>query len=150
MKKVLVTALIVAAGLSLAGLAYAHWSGSYGPGAGSKVDVQALRSFQKDTLPLRDEVAAKRLELQNEYAKGEPDQTRIATLEKEISGLRAKIQDAATKYGISDRGYGWMSGPGGWGHGSMMGRGYGHGYMMGQGYGRGDRGGYGSDDCPMW
>lgn len=147
MKKVLVAALIVAVGFSLGSLGYAAWAS--GPGAGDPANVQALRSFQKETLPLRDELAAKGLELQNEYAKESPDQNRVATLQKEMIDLRAKIRDAAQKNGLPDRGPG-RAGQGGWGRGYMMGQGYGPGYMMGRGYGRGYQGGDNGYNCPMW
>lgn len=159
MKKIFVAALIVAVGFSLGGIAYAAWwGGGYGPGYGSQADVKALRGFQKETLPLRDELITKRTEIQNEYAKENPDQTRIATLQKEMIDLQAKIQDAAQKQGLSAWGPGWMMGGGygpGWatghrgygmGYRGGYGSGYGHGWMMGGGYGPG----YGSGYCPMW
>jgi len=148
MKKALAVAVIVAMGFSLGSLGYAAWES--GPGAGDQANVQALRSFQKETLPLRDELAAKGLELQNEYAKEGPDQKRIAALQKEMIDLRTKIQDAGQKAGLYDRGPGWMAGRGGWGHGYMMGQGYGPGDMMGRGFGRGFRGGDSGYGCPMW
>jgi len=102
--------------------------------------VNALRQFQKETLPLRDELQVKSLELRNEYVKENPDQAKIANLRGEIRDLRAKIQTAAEKQGLSDRCYGagmrggyGMTGQGGLGHGSMMGDRY-----DGRGY------------CPMW
>lgn len=151
MKKILVVALVVAVGVSLGSMGYKAWAIGPGGGTAGQVDVQALKSFQKETLPLRDELAAKGAELQNEFAKESPDQSRIAALQKEMIDLRTKIQDAAQKAGLSDRGPGWLAGRGGWGHGYMMGQGYGPGYMMGQGYGRGYRGGDNDDyGCPMW
>lgn len=152
MKKVLVTVLVLAVGLALGSMAYAAWGGGYGPGSRGQVDTKALRNFQKETLPLRDEMAAKGLDLQNEYAKENPDRDRIDTLQKEMIDLRTKIQESAQKQGLADSGPGWMMGQGGWGHGSMMGQGgWGHGAMMGRGgYGSSDRGGYGSGYCPMW
>jgi hypothetical protein len=148
MRKIFVAMLVVAVGVSLGSLAYSAWA--VGPGARSQTDVQSLKNFQKETLPLRDELAVKGLELRNEFAKENPDQNRIAALQKEMIDLRTKIQDAAQKSGLDDRGRGWAS-RGGWGHGFMMGSGYGPGYMMGQGYGRGNRGGDGDDyGCPMW
>ncbi|MDD5008398.1 MAG: hypothetical protein PHU49_11925 [Syntrophorhabdaceae bacterium] len=141
MKKVFVVALIVAVGFALGGISYAAWwGGGYGPGYGSQTDVKALRSFQKETLPLRDDLIAKRAEIQNEYTKDNPDQTRIATLQKEMIDLQTKIQDTAQKQGLSAWGPGWM-----------MGGGYGPGWATGhRGYRMGYRGDYGSGYCPMW
>jgi zinc resistance-associated protein len=149
MKKVLVAALVVAMGLSLGGMAYAAWGGGPGPGYGNQTDVKALRSFQKETLPLRDELIAKRAEIQNEYTKDNPDQNRIATLQKEMIDLRTKIQDSARKQGLSGYGPGY-----GGGYGRGYGGGYGPGWMMGRGgYGAGRGGygpGYGGGYCHTW
>jgi hypothetical protein len=149
MKKVSVVAMVVAVGFLLSTVAYAAWQG-YGPGSGQQVDVNALKQFQKETLPLRDELAAKSLELQNQYASQTPDQSKIATLQKEIIDLQTKIATAAQKQGLPGGGYG----PGyGMGPGMMYGNGgYGPGYGMGPwmmgGYRGGNGPGYGS--CPMW
>jgi len=147
MKKVLVAALVVAVGFSLGGMVCTAWGAAPGPAYGTKVDVNALRSFQKETLPLRDELIAKRAEIQTEYAKENPDWNRIATLQKEMVDLRTKIQSTARAKGLSDRGYGpgYGRGRGGW----MMGRGgYGPGFKTGLrgGYGPGFGGGY----CRTW
>lgn len=140
MKKLTIAALIVAVAFAFGSLGYAAWWGGYGPGSGAQVDIQALKSFQKETLPLRDELVTKQLELRNEYAKDNPDQNRIAALEKELIDLRTKIEASAEKHALPN-----------WGPGRMMGRGgWGHGYMMGRGYGYGPRGDYGSGYCPMW
>ena len=147
MKKVLVAVLVVTAGLLLGSMAFAAWGPGYGPGPGAQVDVQALRNFQKETLPLRDEMMAKRLELRNEFSKEKPDQNRVATLQKEMIDLRTKVQESAQKNGLPNWGQGRMMGRGGYGPGH--GQGYGGGRMMGRGY-DGPRGGYGPGNCPMW
>lgn len=149
MKKTWVVVLTVAFGLALLGTSvYAQWGmGCGGPGGygyagsgGKPVDVNAVKAFQKETLPLRDEMMVKRVEIRNEYAKEKPDEARIATLQKEMIDLRAKIKAAADKQGLSAAGFGRGYGPraggagcGGWGRG-------------GQGYDRGP----GSGNCPMW
>ena len=139
MKKVLVAVLVVATGLLLGGMSFAAWGPGYGPGPDSQVDAKALRSFQKETLPLRDEMMAKRLELRDEYSKEKPDQNRIATLQKEMIDLRTKIQESAQKNGLPS-----------WGQGRAGRGGYGSGYGPGCGYGPGSRGGYGPGNCPNW
>ena len=135
MKRLSVGVIIVAAAFLLGTVAYGARQGS-----GQQVDVNALRQFQKATLPLRDELQVKSLELRNEYGKENPDQAKIANLRGEMRDLRVKIQTAAEKQGLPDWCYGagmrggyGMRGQGGWGHGSMMGdrydgRGYGRGY----------------------
>ena len=137
MKKLLVVTLIVVFGALMSTAAVAAWTRGQDPDA--QVDVNAFRNFQKETLPLRDEMAAKRLELRNEFNKETPDQTKIAALQKEMIDLKTKISDAAKKNGLPDRGFGPGYGKrGGWGRGYHMGQGG----VYGPGYGRGN--------CPMW
>ncbi len=148
MKKVVVAAVAVVVIGLLGTMGYAAWQGADG-----QVDVNAFRQFQKETLPLRDEMMAKGLELRNEYNKQKPDQDRIAKLGTEMGALRTQIQAVAEKQGLPAFG----NGPGmgrGWGS-MMMGWGYGRGRgagMMGGGYGMGPgfRGGPGRGNCPMW
>jgi hypothetical protein len=147
MKKLLIVALVVVFGAALSSAAVAAGPGGQGPGPDTRVDVNALKAFQKETLPLRDEMAVKRVELRNEFNKADPDQNKIATLQKEMIDLRTKISAAAKKNGLPDRGFG--PGYGGRdGSGPGYGGGYGRGYHMGQGGGYGP--GYGRGNCPMW
>ena len=106
MKKLLVVALMVVFGALLSTAAVAAGPRGQEPGPDTQVDVNAFRAFQKETLPLRDEMAAKRLELRNEFNKDTPDQTKIAALQKEMIDLRTKISDAAKKNGLPDGGFG--------------------------------------------
>lgn len=122
--------LVVAIGIPLGSFAYANWGGGYCPRFGDDRSVESFRSFQKDTLPLQDEIVAKRLEIRNEYAKENPDRSIIAKLEKDIIDIRTKIEELAEEKGFSDRGPGWM--------------------MRGGGYGRGFQGGYGGGFCSRW
>lgn len=114
------------AGLILVSAIYAHgpWgghgmgsktTGGYGTGS-TTTDIDAVKKFQKETLQLREELITKRLEIQNEYAKTNPDKGRISTLRREIVDIELKIQEKADAAGLSTWGSGMM------GHG-MMGRG---------------------------
>lgn len=143
MKKVFVGALVVAFGVLLSTGAFAAWNRGPWANPGEQVDVNAFRNFQKETLPLRDEMAAKRLELRNEWNKETPDQGKIAALQKEMIDLRTKISDAAKKNGLPD----WGFGPG-YGKRGGYGPGYGRGHHMGWGGGYGP--GYGKGSCPNW
>ncbi len=134
MKKLLVVGLVVVFGVTLTTAVFAAWNRGPWVNPGEQTDVNAFRNFQKETLPLRDEMAVKRLELRNEFNKDTPDQAKIATLQKEVIDLRTKISDTAKKNGVPDRGYGRG--------------GYGRGYHMGWGGGYGP--GYGSGTCPRW
>jgi len=139
MKKLFVVALMLVFGAVLSTAAVASGPRGQGPGPDTQVDVNAFKAFQKETLPLWDEMAAKRLELRNEFNKDTPDQAKIAALQKEMIDLRTKISDAAKKNGFPD---------GGFGRGYVGNDGYGRGYHMGYGGGYGPRAGRGS--CPMW
>ena len=138
MKKIWLIGLAAVFGIALLGttvfaqrgMGYGMGGGpGYGAGTGKPVDVTAFKAFQKETLPLRDEMMVKRVELRNEYLKEKPDQNRIATLQKEMIDLRAKIRTAAEKNGLpafglgmGGRGYG-MGGRGMGGHGGGRGPG---------------------------
>jgi hypothetical protein len=142
MKKLMVVALIVVFGALLSTVAVAAWTKGQGPGPDAQVDVNAFRNFQKETLPLRDEMAVKRLELRNEFSKSNPDQAKIAALKEEMIALRTQISDAAKKNGLPDRGFGpGYAGRGGNGPGNCGGFGRGG---NGPGFGPGCGAGY----CP--
>ena len=149
MKRLVVVATVVVA---IFCTAVYGWAQGYGPRYGAaqtQTDVNALRQFQKETLPLRDEMIVKRAEIRNEYAQAKPNLERIATLQKEMIDLRTKIQAAAEKDGLPAWGPGSGWGRGGFGPGSGMGRGagYGRGYGMGGGW---RSGGSAGGPCPMW
>jgi hypothetical protein len=142
MKKLMVVALIVVFGALLSTVAVAAWTKGQGPGPDTQVDVNAFRNFQKETLPLRDEMAVKRLELRNEFSMSNPDQAKIAALKEEMIALRTQISEAAKKNGLPDRGFGpGYAGRGGNGPGNCGGFGRGG---NGPGYGPGCGAGY----CP--
>jgi zinc resistance-associated protein len=131
MKKLVAVAVAVLVVALLGTVVYAARPGC---GPGGQVDVTAFRQFQKETLPLRDEMMAKRLELRNEYAKESPDQGLITKLRADITGLRTQIQAAAEKNGLPAWGGGpgagkgrgrWAKGEGRWGCGGCGGGGCG-------------------------
>ena len=127
MKKI--TGVVVAAAMMLtSGVALAQGTGSNtGPSAG------AMKKFQKETLNLRDELAAKQLDLEAEQDKAQPDPARISSLRKEIVDLEGRIQVVANNYGVRP-----------WG------RGHRHGMMHDASYGSGGWG-YGCGyDCGCW
>lgn len=120
------TFVVLAAVLSLslvaAGSAFARWGGGYGqmgPGYDrgygncyfnysdrTQVEPETLARFQKETLPLRDEMVTKRLELSQEYDKETPDADRIAQLRKDMVDIETKIQKSADKYDVWPGGQG--------------------------------------------
>jgi hypothetical protein len=66
----------------------------------TNIDVETLKKFQKETLPLRDELITKRFEIRRERSKETPDRDRIATLQKEIIDIRTKIKKKADELGL--------------------------------------------------
>lgn len=111
--------------LALAGSAFARWDGTgmgRGPGCYQSADTETLKKFRQETLSLREELITKKTDLRAEFDKPEPDAAHIATLRKDISDLRLKIQTIAEKNGLPA----WGPGPGG----MMAGRGLGRGIMM--------------------
>ncbi|HCC69480.1 MAG TPA: hypothetical protein DEP99_06325 [Nitrospiraceae bacterium] len=101
MKKAMMIGLaVVIALVVIGGAVYAHGPWGHGIGRGTGADVENVKKFQKETLSLRDELLTKRLKLQDEYSKPEPNYDRIATLRKDIVGIQTKIQEIADKYGL--------------------------------------------------
>ena len=95
------------------------------------------RKFYDETRDLRDQIWAKSGELDATLNSTTPDLTKAKALQKEISELRAKLDDKRFNYELEVRkiipdqqlGYGY-------GYGHMMGNyGYGMGYGMGYGHG---------------
>lgn len=178
MKKMMVAVLVVALSLS-AGVAMAQGWGrgpgngpsAYGPGSGpgygargawgpgvnltpeQNQKVQALQeSFLKQTLPLRNEMQIKQLELRTLWAQTNPDQAKILAKQKEINALRGQLQEKGTQNRLEMRkiltpeqqAQLGANGPG-------FGPGYGmRGGMMGGGFGPGRGMGYGTGYCPRW
>ena len=79
-------------------------------GNGQNVSTHKIRSFQKDTLKLRENLMEKQLDLQDELSVDVPDGKRIAVLRKEIFNLQSQLQAAGDKYGMAD--WGMNSGSG--------------------------------------
>lgn len=123
--------------------------GGYMMGNLSDEDIQKMdeqrEAFFKSTEDLRQNIYQKSLALESEFAKKNPDAKNAANLQKEISDLRAQIDQKRVAHMIEMKkinpglGSGYM-GPG------MMGYGYGRGYR-----GNGPMMGYGSSSGhPCW
>jgi len=172
MKKIIVAVMMAAimatAGLAMGqgqakgpGMGYGPYSGgarSGGPGPWGALNLtpeqvekmSALRgSFFKEKIPLRNELMSKRLELRALWVQTNPDEEKILAKQKEINGLRAQLQEKATKNRLEilkilspEQRAQWQAYKSSFRHG----RGYGRrcGFGPGPGYGRGM--GYG----PRW
>jgi len=174
MKKMILTTLVIVL-LAASGLAMAQgWGrgpgmgpgmgpgpcvpgygpGTWGPGlnlSGEQTQkMQALReSFFKETIPLRNELMAKQLELRTLWAEANPDQEKILAKQRELHALRAQLQEKATKHRLLMRQIltpeqqaqlrAFPGSFGYYGRGCGMRGGFGPGRGMGMGYGPGPR-----------
>lgn len=124
MKKSLV-ALTVVAALAITGSAFARGGMGMGPGMDMGNCAQMgqtgamtpeMKKFIGDTMPLREEMHAKHIQLQKEMIKDKPDAAKVTKLQGEVAELRQKMMDARAKAGLpmgkmGKRG-GKMGGPG--------------------------------------
>lgn len=114
MKKGVVAVVVVMGALLASSAVYAGWGWGGGgwcmTGNSQGVSTQKMRSFQKDTLKLRENLMDKQLDLQDEFSKDVPDGKRVATLRKEIIDIQSQLQAAGDKYGMTDWGMGSGSG----------------------------------------
>ncbi len=168
---VLAVALLAVAGVAMAqgwgrgpGMGYGPGMGpgpGYGPGMawGSGLNLtpeqtqkmEALReSHLKETLPLRNELQIKQLELRTLWAQTNPDQAKILAKQKELNAFREQLQEKATVHRLEMRKVLTPEQQAQLGaYGPGFGRGYGmKGGMMGGGFGPGRGMGYGG--CPRW
>ncbi|ABL01280.1 hypothetical protein [Pelobacter propionicus] len=118
MRTGMVAVIAVVGALLASSVVYAGWGWGDGwcmTGTGQNVSTQKMRSFQKDTLKLRENLMEKQLDLQDELSMDVPDGKKIAALRKEIINLQGQLQTAGDKYGMPGMGMG--NGPG---HRNMM------------------------------
>ena len=108
--------------------------------------MQAMReSFFKETLPLRNEMQIKKLELSTLWAQTNPDQEKILAKQKEINALRAQMQEKGTKNRLEMR---KILTPEQQAKVTAFGPGFGRGHGMKGRFGHGR--GMGPDSCPQW
>lgn len=128
--------------------------GSYGPAlnltAEQNQKIQAMsESFFKETLPLRNEMQVKQLELRTLWAQTNPDQEKILAKQKEVNALRAQLQEKRTQHQLEMRKVLTPE------QQAQLGA-YGPGFGPGFGPGMGMRGGFGPGrgmgyaGCPRW
>ncbi len=157
-----VTALLLTASLALA------WGPGYGRGAGfaapaaygclyaPNFNLTAEQSgklsslqqqFLNETMPLRNELAAKSLELRSLMVQPSPNSALISAKQKEIFELQQKMQEKSLAYQTNARSLLTPQQiaqlPPGCGLGFAAGTGYGAGYGRGMGYNAGFGAGYG-------
>jgi len=170
----MVVALLATAGMAMAqgwgrGMGYGPGPGAgYGPGSGmgygpkgswgpalnltaeQNQKVQAMREgFFKESLPLRNEMQIKQLELRTLWAQTNPDQDKILAKQKEINALRAQLQEKGTRHRLEMRKVltpEQQAQIGAFGPGFGPGSGPGMGMRGGFGPGRG----MGNPGCPRW
>lgn len=86
--------------------------GGYGPGGGAgqglkPEELQELRKawadYLKDTLAIRQQLAAKQMELQTLWVQPEADQTRVSQLSEEVADLRAQLAKKSDAFTLQCR-----------------------------------------------
>lgn len=111
---------IVVASVGLLGAAVVYagsGGGSYYSDPNPSPNVQSYRSFYKDTASLRDDLAEKEFELQQEYDKANPNPDRISVLRNQIVDLQTRIEKNANRHGLGGMHHGGMWGGGYYGYG---------------------------------
>lgn len=109
-------ALTVVVAVAFAGSAFARGGmgmgpggcggpGACGPGMGNPAYAQGPyaeqhKKFIAETLPIREEMHAKQIEIQKEYIKDKPDTAKITKLQGEVLQLRQKVYEARAKSGL--------------------------------------------------
>jgi len=163
---IFVVALLATSGLAMAqgwgrgaGMGYGPYGPGYGPYAGGPglnlsadqaKQMQTLReTFFSETAPLREEIMKRHLELRTLWSQANPDGEKILAKQKEINGLRAQLQEKATKHRLDMRQIltpeqqaqlqSFPGGSGKFGPGMRGACGPGRGMGMGMGYGPGPR-----------
>jgi len=111
MKKLSVLLMVMGLVISLFSIGIAGigngMNGGCGECAQKGVPSDPFRTFQADTIDLRQEMMNKRFELQRENLKGTPDKGKIASLQGEIRALQSRILDLRGKSGLpTDKGDG--------------------------------------------
>ena len=122
------------------------------------------QSYGKDVAKLNNTLGQKQLEMNGLLLEPNPDQGKVTSLQKELSGLQSNLNDKRISYHLAARkiltpeqlaqlppgcslGFGSMIG--GYGSGYGCGRGTGYGCGRGPGYGCGMEAGYGPR-CGWW
>lgn len=109
MKKITATLTAIGLALVIGGTAQAgkQMGGMHG-GCGDCAQSAALtdqqRSFQQNTIDLRQEMMLKRFEIQRENLKATPDNAKINSLKGEIKTIQGKIHDIRVQSGLPDNG----------------------------------------------
>lgn len=109
MKKITATLTAVALALVISVTAQAgmHKGGMHGgcgdcAQAGAMTDQQ--RTFQMNTIDLRQEMMMKRFEVQRENLKATPDNAKVSALQAEIKTIQSRINEIRVQSGIQDCG----------------------------------------------
>ena len=127
------------------------WAAKLNLSAEQTQKMQALREgFFKETIPLRNEMMIKKLELQTLWAQAKPDEGKILAKQKEINALRAQFQEKATKHRLEARNILTPEQQAQVGTFWGAGRGFGPGHSMRGGFGPGRGVGSGPGGCPRW
>lgn len=109
MKKITATLTAIALALVIGGTAQAgrhkgDMHGGCGDCAQSGNLTDQQRTFQQNTIDLRQEMMLKRFEVQRENLKATPDSSKVTALKAEIKAIQTKINDIRIQSGMADNG----------------------------------------------
>jgi len=96
MKKNMLAFVIVAMVLALSGAAYAE----DGQASVKVISAEALNKFRQHTMDLREQLKVKEFELRGLYVYDGLDTSRVAELEEEMNGIKAKIRSVAVSMNL--------------------------------------------------
>ena len=119
MRKGVIVSIILLVCMVIAVSAYSFPPGCPASDRFCNADLETVKKFQKETLPLRDELITKRLEIRKEISKPKPDRDRIASLRKDIIDIQTEIQKKADDAGLPVRKCGRIGKVSGQGKGMM-------------------------------
>ena len=110
-KSLMIVAVVLTLSVLAAGSAMARWDGANDQrgyncwrtdDGAADVDLEKVVEFKKETLPLRDQLLTKKLELRQEYNKEKPDAEVIGKLRKEMIDIQTGIDKVAAKYDLGE------------------------------------------------
>jgi len=114
-RSLMIVALVLSLSVLAAGNALARWDGANdgrgqrgfncrGADGAADVDLEKVVKFKKETLPLRDQLWTKKLELSREYKKEKPDPEVVEKLRAEMAEIQTSIDKVAADNGLADWG----------------------------------------------
>lgn len=104
MKKITATLTAITLALTIGATAQGGMNGKCGDCSKSAAPTDQQRTFQQNTIDLRQEMMLKRFEIQRENLKATPDSAKVSALKAEIKAIQTRIHDIRIQSGLPDDG----------------------------------------------